>query len=167
MKKTFSIILKIIDIILIAVMVVVIISNIYILGIRHIKGVSQPTIFGYAYAVVLSGSMADTINVDDVVITKADDLYEPGDVIMFTTESSIVTHRIVDKTDEGYITKGDANNAEDNWLILDEQVIGKVVKVIPSIGKAIGFMQSPLGMMIITLIAFAMIMLPGIFKRYD
>ena len=154
MKKAANIISKIISFIVMAVLLAIVIMNIYIIGMKYIKGVDQPTVFGYSYAIVLSGSMADTINVDDIVVTKKCDSYEKGDIIMFNTESMTVTHRINEVTDEGYITKGDANNAEDNWIIEDDDTVGKVVKIIPKAGRFIGFLQTPLGMLILVLLAF-------------
>ena len=162
MNKVVNILLTILKSIITVVLVVVILSNIYVLFERSVKGVNQPLIFGYSNAVVLSGSMADTINVNDMVITHREDSYETEDIIMFDTGSSFVTHRITEVTDEGYITKGDANNAADSWIIEDEQVIGKVVHVIPGIGKAVELLQSPIGMMIIVIAGFGIIGIPMI-----
>lgn len=162
MNKVVNILLTILKSIITVVLVVMILSNIYILFERSVNGVNQPLIFGYSNAVVLSGSMADTINVNDMVITHREDSYETEDIIMFDIGSSFVTHRIAEVTDEGYITKGDANNAADSWIIEQKQVIGKVVHVIPGIGRAVEFLQSPMGMMIIILAGFGIIGIPMI-----
>ncbi len=36
-----------------------------------------------------------------------------------------VTHRVIDITDEGYITKGDNNDDRDNMPVTDERIIGR------------------------------------------
>ena len=49
----------------------------------------------------------------------------------------VVTHRIVEKSEEGYHTKGDANEEEDAGIVSEEQVIGKVIAVLPWLGFGI------------------------------
>lgn len=167
MKKLLNTVLKIINIIIITVMILIVLVNLYTIGAKKIKGVKIPTVCGYAYAAVLSGSMSEAVNVDDVVITKKMDSYKTGDIIMFDTAGQIVTHRIVKETDEGYITKGDANNAEDNWIVEDKDITGRVVKVVPGFGKVIQFFKEPFGMLILTLVAAAIIMIPSMINRED
>ena len=52
-----------------------------------------------------------------------------GDIITFYDEElgADVTHRIVEKTDEGYYTKGDYNNYKDINLVKSNRIIGKVI----------------------------------------
>ena len=45
-----------------------------------------------------------------------------------------------------YATKGDANDSADNFSVPSSAVVGKVVAVLPNVGKAVGFLQSPLGL---------------------
>lgn len=119
-----------------------------------------PSVLGMTPMVVLSGSMSgmadDHIEAGDLVfIGKVDvDTLEVGDVIAYMEQGSttIVTHRIVDllEGDSGteYITKGDANNAEDSLPVTKEQVIGIFKFRIPKLGDFALFLQEPLGMVL-------------------
>lgn len=138
--------------------------NIYIIAARSITGQRQPTAFGFSSAVVISGSMSGAIEVNDMVITQARDSYFPGDIISFDTGSSIVTHRILEVTEEGFVTKGDANNTEDMNKVTPAQVVGKVVLVIPGVGSLIEGLRTPLGMMCITLLGISLIAVPSLLE---
>ena len=127
--------------------------NIYNLVARYAFGTYMPTVFGYAGAAVVSGSMddddGDDIEVGDFVIVHSQSDYEIGDVIMFSTQNKgeYVTHRIVAITQSGYETKGDANNASDLEKVDNSDVVGKVVSVIKGAGNALQFLRSPLGLL--------------------
>lgn len=160
MKTVFSKTAKVISIILSVIFAVIIISNIYIFAARKITGRIQPTVFGFSYAVVVSGSMEPEISVNDLVITKKCSDYSVNDVIMFESGSSLVTHRIVKIEKSGYVTKGDANNTTDPIPpVTNEEIVGRVVGKIPHIGAFIGFMQTPLGFTLMFLVLFAFIAL--------
>ena len=45
----------------------------------------------------------------------------PGDVITYRRGNMVVTHRIVEKSEEGYCTKGDANAEEDAGIVLENR----------------------------------------------
>ena len=101
-------------------------------------------VFKYQPIAVLSGSMSPTFNRGDAVIVKKIDNSEKdslkvGDVVQFVNGSKYVIHRIVDETNDEYgnklfITKGDANNANDMDTLSYENIIGKAIFVIPYIG---------------------------------
>ena len=90
--------------------------------------------FGYTFFEVASGSMSDAINVLDLVVIKLDneDL-KIGDVVTYKNGKDFITHRINKINDEKIITKGDANNDVDKPII-KEDIIGKVVFIVPSFG---------------------------------
>ena len=114
----------------------------------YISGLS---VFGYRFYVVLSGSMKDSINIYDLVISKEvsrDDI-QVGDVISFQSGSEIVTHRVVNIEGGLYTTKGDNNNTEDDAKIKYENIKGKVIGVIPKFGKAILFFKSKKGLVVL------------------
>ena len=67
-----------------------------------------------------------------------------GDIITFREDDEIVTHRIIDKTQEGYITKGDNNNAVDSFAVSNDNIIGKVLFDIPNAGYIIQFLAKPM-----------------------
>ena len=102
---------------------------------------------------VLTGSMEPNYNVGDIVIVKKTDTDElkSKDVITFYSkdpdmEGQIVTHRIIDITEENgqrlFETKGDNNKIADLEKVEEDDVIGKVEGRIPYVGKATTFMQT-------------------------
>lgn len=88
-------------------------------------------LFGYKPVLVLTGSMEPTMKVNGVAIVKQAtyDEVQEGDIIMFEINDKMITHRIVNKTEEGITTKGDNNNTEDAYLLTDENVKAKVVAI--------------------------------------
>ena len=90
---------------------------------------------------IATGSMEPQISVGDMVlVSKLDtDALEIGDVIQFRSGSYTVIHRIVAVMHENgtpsYITKGDANNANDAGTVSFEDVVGKVVATVPGAGR--------------------------------
>lgn len=91
-------------------------------------------------AVIATGSMEPELEIGDVVIISepaADDL-QIGDIIAFEKDGALVIHRLAEINEEDgetvYITKGDANNANDAGSITAEDIAGKVVFTIPAIG---------------------------------
>lgn len=96
--------------------------------------------------VVLSGSMEPALPVGSIVYTKSSSSYSPGDIISFSNGTGqTVTHRIVEETDDGYVTKGDANDSVDNAVVAPSQVIGSSLFTIPYVGKIMNFVRTPVG----------------------
>ena len=61
------------------------------------------------------------------------------DILYYSKEGKLVIHRIVSinigENEKIEIkTKGDNNNAEDNWVVTEEEIIGKVKFMLPYIG---------------------------------
>jgi len=116
------------------------------------------------YEPVYTGSMEPAIPVGSVVVIKPVDPenLKIGDIICFKlSESAItsVTHRIFNITDEGFITKGDANNAPDQWIVKKENVIGKAIFTIPFIGYIGYFVRTPTGFILLIVIPASLIIL--------
>lgn len=137
---------------LIAVLALVLMCNLYFIAARALTG-EQPTLFGYSSAVVVSGSMSDTIDVDDMVIIHRQNSYSKDDIITYiNSNSNLVTHRIYEVTTDGYITKGDANNTPDKEIVTKDNVVGSVVMIIPKVGMVSYALKTPLGMLCIVLV---------------
>ncbi len=162
--KIIKTIFRVISYILTAVLLVLLLSNVYLIAARSVFKDPAPMVFGYASAVVISGSMEPTIHIDDMVIFKSQDKYYVDDIVTFTGNSSYVTHRIIEATETGFITKGDANNAADSDELSPDRIIGRVVFVIPNIGKAMTFLQSPLGLVLILLMTVVVLELPNFIR---
>ncbi len=92
---------------------------------------------------VESGSMAPAYSVNTLVLVKEVDAaqIEEGDVITYVLNSDgvLVTHRVidVDKENQTFITKGDANNTQDPSPVLWGNMVGKVVFSLPKLGAPI------------------------------
>lgn len=93
--------------------------------------------------IVLTGSMAPTINTGDVVILAPTPRSQPelGDVVAYTARRfsgesvGIFTHRIIGGDPvNGWLMKGDANPAPDVQKPKNEDISGVVFFVIPWIG---------------------------------
>ena len=76
-----------------------------------------------------------------VVVDGRKKEWNPGDVITYRRGNMVVTHRIVEKSEEGYCTKGDANAEEDAGIVLEKQVIGNVIVALPWLGFGIVWLR--------------------------
>lgn len=104
--------------------------------------------------VVLTGSMTPTLRVGDLVFVKAGPV-EVGDVITFHATSGskeLVTHRVVAVREDSFVTKGDANAANDPRPVAAEDVVGKVDFKIPAWGLVSMFARTTLGYVTLILI---------------
>jgi signal peptidase I len=154
-----SIAKKIFSWVLIGILIVVVGINAYIFYLKSIKKVELPLIFNFTSAIVLSGSMKPAIDVNDAVIVHKERNYEVGDVIMFREKADYyTTHRIVQVESAGYITRGDANNIDDEQ-ISKKQIIGKVVFIIPKVGIIQEFLFTPIGFIAVIILGGAIILL--------
>ena len=148
MKKIIRVAATVVKVILYAVVALLLVYNVYILAARYLFHNGMPTFFGFGIAAVASGSMEPEISTGDLVVTRTQGDYAQGDVIIFydAESGSYITHRIILVSDGMYATKGDANDSADNFSVPSSAVVGKVVAVLPNVGKAVGFLQSPLGL---------------------
>ncbi len=138
-RKFFQIVLTIF-IIIMAILVITVIYNFIEI---KIKKKDFANYFGYTYMNVISGSMAETINVDDYVFIKLNDKdFKEGDVITFKVDGDIITHRVMTIYNDEILTKGDANNDSDNVITYDD-VIGKVVYVGKDFGVYMKVLATP------------------------
>ncbi len=158
--KPIKAILRGLQIAVTAVLALLLAANLSLIAARLITGNPNARVLGFHWAVVMSGSMEPEISLDDLVISKKQKEYAPGDVITFVNGTSLTTHRIVGKTAAGFVTRGDANNSPDSGTVAPEEIVGRVVVTVPKIGLAVHFMKTPLGMMTIVLLALAVIELP-------
>lgn len=75
---------------------------------------------------VKTGSMENNIHTGDYILILKNTSYGVGDVVTFEYNNQLITHRIVEIQDDKVITKGDANNAEDD-AIPKSSIVGKVI----------------------------------------
>lgn len=163
--KVIRILGRILSILLSILLTVLIISNAYILIVRHTADKPLPTVFGWTWAVVVSGSMSPELEVDDLIVIRAGEDYGINDVVVFEDGKSVTTHRIVDIGDRGYITRGDANNTNDLDPVPEEAIIGRVVFRIPGFGIAAEYLRTPLGMTCAVLLMILLLNLSYIIQK--
>ena len=130
--------------------------NVYLANARTLTRNQLPMPFGIGMAVVLSGSMEPVLHVDDLIIVRKAEEFTVGDLVVYQSEQELIVHRIVSIDGETVITKGDANDTEDEPISTDE-IQGKVVRRIPAMGKIVGILRSPIGILVILALAFALI----------
>lgn len=161
MKKTRKInMLGCILNILITIVVVITIIGLYYMAQVKILNKDYANIFGYTFFEVATGSMANTINIGDIVVVKVNEAFKENDIIVYKEENSFITHRVIKIDGQDLITRGDANNSEDK-PIKSDQILGKVIYVIPKIGIWRKVLASPeiLGMIIIFIILLGVVLM--------
>lgn len=108
-----------------------------------------PRLMGYEIYNVISGSMEPEIPVGSVIYVaqKQPGEIEAGDVIAFMSEGSVVTHRVVANrlTEGDFVTKGDANAAEDMHTVPYGHLIGRVEYHFPVLGDLMFLYTSLIG----------------------
>lgn len=160
-KGIFKKTIHIFSILATAVLLVLLCMNVYIISAHRIFGVPYPAVFGYSYAVVISGSMSGSIEVNDMVIIHHEDSYTVNDVISFQSGNSLVTHRIADQKDNGFVTRGVQIILMTQEIVHTEEIVGKVVFVIPKIGVVMQFFTSYAGMACLFIAAVFLFVLPS------
>lgn len=138
---------KKIDLSKISNIVVPILFIILSLNIMTTKSDKLFEIIGYRSYTVLSGSMEPKFYPGDIVITKHKNKTDIkiNDIVTYRdNDGVIITHRIIEETPEGYITKGDNNNVEDADILTKENIIGEVKFSIPKIGYVMNFLSKPM-----------------------
>lgn len=156
---------RIIRIAFTTVLAFILACNLYFIGAKAVTG-EHPVLFGWSMAVVVSGSMSPAIEVNDMVIIHYQDTYVCGDIIMYKDGNSLVTHRVEQVTETGYITKGDANNTADP-PVSAERVVGKAVLVIPKVGRLSATVRTPLGICVLVLVGIVLIEMPAIAEKIN
>jgi signal peptidase len=118
----------------------------------------QPVLLGY----VTTGSMQPTLDPGDGFVAIPAALAGPveeGDVVTFRAEEiqggGLTTHRVVDRTDRGYVTRGDNNpftdQDGDEPPVTDAQIVavvwqpGGTVVSVPGVGLLVTGSQDVLG----------------------
>jgi signal peptidase len=115
---------------------------------------------GWSVNAVVSGSMKPAMDEGSLIVTKPVDPkeIEAGDIILFTspvTRQMMITHRVIDVEYDSLVslrTQGDANSNPDPYRVPGQNVIGKVILHIPSIGNFTEFVKKPVGFISLSVI---------------
>lgn len=99
---------------------------IYILLIIYLL-IFVPSVFGHKPLVIISGSMEPVLKIGGILYYEKINInkFDEGDILVYTTKDHIISHRIINITDNGFVTKGDTNNTVDGELVNPKQVLGK------------------------------------------
>ena len=158
---------KIWSIVSTVLVVLVVLCAVFLMGAR---------LLGFRCYNIISPSMEPKYSVGDLIYVKKVDPYtiQPGDVITFVVNEDLVvgTHRVmeVDLEKKQFITKGDANNAEDGSLVHYKNIIGTPVFTIPQLGYLANYIQNPPGMYLAIsagAILLMMVFIPDLFIKEE
>ena len=122
----------------------------------------SPFLWNVQFLIVLSGSMEPAMQVGSLAVIRevdpsrvtVDDVitYEPPEA-----DGVRVTHRVIELAEledgtPGFLTKGDANEAEDGYLVPAENLQGRLLLSVPYVGYTREFMGTPLGFMLLIMV---------------
>ncbi len=155
---------KIIQAVFIILMCAILFVNLYLLTARLIFKSDLPKIFGFAQIIVISGSMQPAIDVGDMLVIQEQSAYKVNDIVTYNLNQNLITHRVIDITDTGFITQGDANNVADDPVPVSD-VEGKVVLQIPGVGNLLIFLKTPFGILLMLAVLFLLIEIPYAIER--
>ncbi len=152
-----------------------ILSTIILIVMVFVAGVLLlPYALGYQTLAVLSGSMEPAYHVGSIVFVKKvpPEEIKVGDPITFSLSGGnmVATHRVVriDSEKKQFITKGDANNAEDGPTGF-ESLVGRASNIsVPLLGFISGNIKTPKGILIATGVVVVIILLtflPEVFTK--
>lgn len=153
-RKYLYIPLKIISRFLSVLLFFVVGICIYLFITLNVLSKNYASFFSYTIFEIGSNSMAPTITTNDLILVKITKHVKVDDVITFKEADALITHRLISKSADGYVTKGDANNENDKH-IGKKQVVGKVIKVLPNAGIWFKVFTTP---KIIFLVCFTLFM---------
>ena len=147
LEKATNIVLNIFIVLFGIILLITIYKNIQV----KFLGNEYSSFFGYSVFEVQTGSMGEAVEPGDWIVVKYTKNIKLDDIITFKQDGEFITHRVIEAYQGTYVTQGDANNTKDD-PITQEQIVGKVVKILPAFGlfKKTIFNPYVLGTIIIT-----------------
>ncbi len=111
----------------------------------------------FAYFFVVGNSMEPHITANDLVLLRAADRYEVGDVIGFRDpDLGTVVHRIRAIEGDQYVTRGDNRDSDDPNRPFQKDVVGKEWHVLRGAASFVQTLQSPKSAVILTIASVAL-----------
>jgi signal peptidase I len=89
---------------------------------------------GFQTTIVMSNSMSPILQVGDVVLLEKKNKYQVGDVVQFSRGELFYLHRIVQETEDGFRTQGDANPIPDFLEVRKSDIQGEAKGVFRKLG---------------------------------
>lgn len=149
---------KILKILFNLFLIFILITVILLIKSKFIDKDDIPDVYGYSILKVVSGSMQPYIKVGSIILIKKNSDYKVGDIIARCEDDTLVTHRIVELTDDEVITKGDANNINDAPSDLSN-IVGKVIFISNFLGFLLFFISKPFNLLLIFVIGMVILLL--------
>ena len=134
----------------------------YAVNSARLVGDAMPMPLGFGVSVVLSGSMEPELSVNDLIVVTPKDEYTVDDVVVYQVRGTLIVHRIIEITEDGVITQGDANNAPDDPIKMKD-IKGEVAFSVPFLGTVVQFTKTPVGIVIV--LAAALLLMELSFSR--
>ena len=134
----------------------IIIYNISLIVFSIINKNETPNFFGIKTFVIVSGSMQPDLMIGDIVIVKKceENDINIGDIISYRSGQSVITHRVIEFSENdgqtGYITKG----VKDNVVVKFEDIEGKYIGKISKLGNVVLFLKNKIVIISIILIFY-------------
>jgi signal peptidase len=109
--------------------------------------------FGGRALTVMSGSMSPAIETGDVVVSRSVSPLDLrlGDVVTFRDphdSKRLITHRVrgirISGGEARFVTKGDANNSAESWVVPSDGKVGLVAFRLPKLGYLFSWLGNPL-----------------------
>lgn len=161
LRKLGSILLDIV----IVLLVLLIIMNIFF--ITDVTNDRIPSLFGYKFMVDLTDSMEPAIDAGDLIIIKVEKEYNKNDIVSYRNSNhEIITHRIVEKTKNGYYLKGDNNSKLDEGVVNNKNIEGRLVMTVHKLGLFCLFLQSIYGIIFLIVIVICYVVFLIIKEKY-
>lgn len=116
-----------------------------------------PIQFGgpFGWLTTTGNSMHPRVDQGDLVLLRSSDTPRVGDVVAYNSRElhRVVLHRVIEVTPTDFVTKGDHNNFVDGERPTRSAMIGRMVYVIPGVGKYLIGFTTPLGILSIVIFA--------------
>lgn len=148
-------VLTIVGIVLCVILIPILLINLTLIAKSYMNKDEVPDIGGVLPLIVLTDSMYPEIESGDLIIcrTVEPEEVQVGDVIAFFDPagngSTIVTHRVIEVTENGWRTKGDNNNTEDRLPVAHSDLVARYNGTrLAGAGNVALFMQSTPGLIV-------------------
>lgn len=157
-NKRLKFFVKLLSIVVYLITIPIIVFNMTLIIDAYLNPGKTPSFFGYKNFTIVSRSMEDTINVNDVIIVKEvpQDEIQKDDIIAFYQGGEVITHRIINVIEKDgvirYETKGDNNVHADDNLVSYGQIEGKYQFKISGFGIILRILKNPVTIIVLVII---------------
>lgn len=111
------------------------------------------------------GGSESELSVGSLLLIHREKSYEVGEIVTYEDEhGSLVTHRLTSVKNGEAVTKGDANNVEDERFP-ESKICGKVRAVLPRVGGMILWLKTPRGLCEVLLVGGILLFVPEFIIR--